>query len=222
MSVNTIDCVNDAASLISDPGMTSVTIDQWKTIFNRSQRKVSTLVNMLEAEALFDVQAGIDRYSYPDDMIQLVSLRWTNTPDDPNSFIFLREMMRPEFQAATDTRYDTGDPQGYFARKQWFHLYPQPDTTFLGGGLINYIYVPADIADITAGIAEWPDFWRDDIIDWMQIEGMKRLKQYEEAKDLEQVFMSRLPELKQRAEDRSADRRPAMRPPRSAGQWNQV
>lgn len=211
MSVRAQDCIQTASDLISDTGQTSITADKWLAIFNQAQRKLSTRIDMVEAEAYFDLQANVMRYAYPPDCVAITAMWWTPTPDDPTTFQRVFEIMKPEFESMTNGTYPSGDAQYYFCKPGLFYMTPMLDRTIVGGGLLSYIYTPADLTDPTQTV-EWPDMMRELVSDYMQILGLRRLKQYDEAAANEKTFEAIFPEVKDRLEDRSRDRLPALRP----------
>lgn len=214
MSVLARDLANEAASLVGDPDLRRISIGQWRTILNRVQREMATRIHLLEADATFDLTTD-DRYSFPDDAVQLINVKVVDTQADAGDrtkYRFLNELRGEEFRANTDAQYPVGSPTHYYPRQGWYHLWPKPQTAITDGGLAAYWFRPADFADLDTEQTEFPDFFIGHVVDGMVVEGLRVLKQFREAAEYEQRWMAREPDIVARAEDRSDDRRASFRP----------
>jgi hypothetical protein len=213
MSVTAQTVVNEAALLLGDAAFRLITPAKWLTLLNRAQRKMSQRLNLYGVQATFSITAGINRVALPDDCTQLRRVDFTETPETPGSYRKLGDLTEDEWEARVQGHYPTGTPLEYCARMGWFHLVPEPDTTIVDAGRMDYWASPPDITDLDVQSLVIPDMARDHLVTGLLIEGMRASRQFVEARELEQEWMTVMePEFKERLENRSDDRRMSIRP----------
>jgi len=218
MSVPALDVINDAALAIGDPAFTRLKRPQWLVILNQSQRDMARKLRLVRHTATFDIEDS-DEYAMPDDCIQSVSFQWNDTPTNRETWRWLAEMFEDEFRAGTDGAFASGDPRKYLALTDTFRLYPRPDREIDGGGKITYWGMPDNVTDETTQAITIRDTARDTLKERMVIYGLRALDRFDKAREHEQEWIASLTTDREKFEDRSADRRPRLRPyPSSFGE----
>ena len=211
----------DAAVLLGEPGMTRVTMDIWRIALNRVQRDLGVRINMFEQEYIFDITSD-HRYTYPPGAVRVRFVRRGDDATEPDSFLFLTEMFEVEWRSSTTGHYPRGTPTRYFARRNWFHLWPWPDTAVASGGVLTAWSMPPDIVDMTSELTAFPDLMRDYVVDGMLVTGLRALRDYEAADEHYKGWLLRLPEIKGQVEDPSDDARPRFAPTGHGGPESQI
>lgn len=213
MSVSARTIADESAILLGDPDFTQVSLPRWRILLNRAQRKMATRIDVYGLQSTFDIVSGSGRVALPDDCTHLARVEFTETPSDPTTYRELDELPEEQFRAQTSGHYPTGSPTEYCARMGWFHLVPQPDANVDEGGRMDYWAIPPDITDIDTQSIVFPDMARDHLVTGCLIEGMRASRMFDEAAELEKEWYAVMePEVKDRLEDRSSDRRPSFRP----------
>ena len=209
--------VSEARALLGDPAARRVSFDNWITFYNRAGRAAAYKFNAINTIAKFDVLAQTPQYLFPEDMVQMRKLEYNSTGDDI-SWRVIKEIFEDQFRQRTNWTMPTGEPVEYLAAGDYFQLVPMPSQTVLLGGRITYWRVPAEITSIggsTAGVGtvmEFPDFMRSYITDSMVINAKQKLYMYEEAQQDLRMLALQEPEIAEKLEDRSADKRSRLRP----------
>lgn len=212
MSTTIASLISRASRKANDPNNNRTKRDEWLEYYNETHREVAAETRVLETDATFSIQAGVDRYTYPPDAVAIKGVAYTITPSDEKSFADLFELFRDEFRAKTSGGYPTGHVWAYYARSKWFHLVGQPDTTYAAGGRVTYWYVPP-IATVEGDVMHLPDFLDTFVLDGMVILNRLTTRERVAARQDQQEWQRKLSELRDKMEDRSDDRRPAFRPP---------
>lgn len=211
MSVSTLAIANDVALVLGDQSFTRFEQADHLLAINRVCRELATELRLVQWEASFDVVAGIEVYALPADCVQMRSLRFSLTPSDITSFYKLGEMFEDEFESATARQYTSGDPTKYLARQGYFWLHPLPQATSVAGGRLLYWGLPDAVADLTTGVLPLPDFVRDLVALGVQIHALRKLEELEQAAVYEQEYARTMALIRDKIEDRSADRRSRVR-----------
>ncbi len=216
MAVLVGDILDAAARWARDPNHLRLKDENLLDAYNCSIAELCAELWLLEADASFDIVAGEERYTYPDDCIQVAGVKYSRTPADRNSFIWLRQRMKDEARRETDRIYPAGEVTRYFPRQNWFELIAQPTESIAGGGIINYWRMAASLStqdNYRNATCELPDFMKDLITTMMVPKCCKVLRDYQ-AENIEQKRADdQLAMMRSRLEDRSDDRREAIRPP---------
>ena len=221
MSTFVASLIDEAALRLGDPRFTRVSRADWLQFFNEAQLDAATELRILEDDFFFTIQAGAARYTYPQNMIQMSKLSFTETPADGRSYRDLQEMFRDEHRsAATSGMYPQGSVWGYYARAAFFELVGEPSTEVIDGGLLTMWYTPTWIDVETAGdVMELPDMMRNLIRDWMLEKGLTKIGRVVEAQRMELRREMKLTGFRSKIEDRSDDRRAALRIESDVNPW---
>lgn len=210
VSTPTILLAQEAAFRIEDVGYEHITLPQWAMIYNRVQRDISLRRKIIEHQ---DTTALVEdeRYPYPDGMVQLNGVEFTETPDSPGTYRFLGEIFENEWRALTTGSYPIGMPESYLARKSMFVLDKVPAAVIDKAIRITYWATPEDVADIQIGTLELPDFARDHVVDGMVIMAMYARGDERRAAAAEREWLKREEFIAEPISDRSEDRRSNLR-----------
>jgi len=212
MSVTVTSLITQCATRMRDPNARLTTREEWLAYYNEVQLEVATELRLLEVDADFDLFSMQERYAYPEDAVAIRGIRFSLTPTDLGSYRWLNEIFEDEWRARTNYRYPQGIPYSYCARPNCFVLVPKPDNDYPGTGLITYARTPVWLDSETDAAMELPDQVRTFIADGMMPKAMRARNRYAEAAEQEKVWRAVLASLRDKFEDRSDDRRPALRP----------
>lgn len=219
MSTLITDLIADAAFEIGDPNKQRVSMSQWTSIYNRSNRELCQKANILPLSEKFTLVAGQQRYSYPAGMVVMTGIRVTETPSDETTARYLKEIFEDEFRELTDAMYPSASlPDYYFATTGWFNLVGTVTAEIVGGACITYFGLPDRIteAQITGGqVMQVPDFAQDYLLRRMVIHGQQARNRLVEAKSALDIWYSDMESLQDKLEDRSQDRRSSIAPRKS-------
>lgn len=131
--------LDEAAVRFGDPNKTHFTDAILLTFYNDATEDVSGRWQILEVDASFSWIAGEDRYSYPDDSVQMLRLQYNATPVDPTLWRKVYEIDEQEYVGLTDGTKPAGDDKLYYwARSNFFVVWPVPVTAVSQGGLVGY------------------------------------------------------------------------------------
>lgn len=217
MSTVVTQLIDDAALEIGDPNKQRVSLSQWLSIYNRSNREVCQKANILRFQDKFTLIAAWPKgYAYPELMTVMTGIHVSDTPGDDNSFRALDEMFEDDWRASTYAHYPSASlPTHYFATAGWFHLYPMVDAEIVGGGCITYYGLPDRITmdQLTSGIVmQLPDMAQDYLMRRMIIHGMVSRNRLVEAKTELELWDADMATFQDKLDDRSQDRRSSIAP----------
>ncbi len=212
MSTLVTNVINDCGVRSSDPGFTRTPRTLWLQFLNEAQLEIASELRCIEIDANFDVVGGQEKYTYPPDCVVVRGIAYSDTPSDTTSFKWLNERFEDEWRRETTVHYPQGTIHSYCARQQFIELIGQPSVTVTGGGLITYVRVPAWLTAEASNALEVPDFLRSFLADRMIVFAKRTRNNYAEAAQDEKVWLAKLEQLRDKIEDRSEDRRPAIRP----------
>lgn len=211
MSVNALAIINEAALACGDPRFSRIDRDEWKMILNQSCRDLSRKMRLTLHTATFDITAGDAEYAFPDDCIQIKSLRWSDNPLDPSLWRWVEELFEDEYRSLTNLAQSTGVPTGYHPQVDTYFMNPIPDATIVGGGKIQYWGMPDEVTNPETERIPVLDVLRDTLRERMVIYAMRRLEKWDAAQARELEWQATLVVDRDRIEDRSADRRSKLR-----------
>ncbi len=213
MSTLVSDLIAEAATRISDPSVRKIVDPEWLGYYNDACHTMSRDYKVIEQDATFDTVVNEDRYDYPDDMVQMVRLRYSATPSDDTTYKDLGEKFSDEARELEQGGKTSGDPTRYWARGSFVQLIPRPGTAVADGGLISY-WRTADRVTVVAGsVLEFRDVLRLFVRDRMVIFGKERLERYDEANRDLQVWTAAVEKVLDKIEDPSIDRQSRVRVP---------
>lgn len=219
MSVVILDVINDAATEIGDPQKTRISLAQWVTIYNSSNREVCEKAKILRLQDKFTLVASQTKYAYPATMIQMRTIHVSETPDDELSFRSIREIFEDEFRSLTGFIYPTAAlPDFYFSTASWFNLVPAVSAEIVGGGCVDHFGLPDRISQTqveASEILQIPDFAQDYLQRRMVIRAMRMRNRLVEAKEAYEEWLGEMDGLHDMFEDRSDDRRSSLAPRRN-------
>jgi len=213
--------LDEAAIRFGDPQKTHFGNALLLGFYNDSCEDITTRWQMLEVDAAFSWLAGEDRYSYPDDCVQMLRLQYnssgvdgTHGPTDQNLWRKAHQKWEHEYTRITDGHKPTGDDKIYYwARTNFFVVWPVPTTSLYLSGLMGY-WKMATRATVGTDLVELPNALRRLIRDRM-IVGMKEsLSRTAEARADLEVWEARMDEVGPRIEDPVEDRREHYEPAR--------
>lgn len=212
MSVNALTLATEAGRRCGDELFTRITRDDWKDFLNAVCRDIASRFHVVEYESTFDVVANMENYPYPDDMVQIRFMRYSDTPDTAGTYEDVDETPFDEWRERTSRSYPIGTPDEYCPRAGFFSLVPMAATTIEDGGLLSYWGLPADVTDLTTQSLQLPDFFRDYVVAGMVIQGKRKDKAFDEADALERAWLNQESQMREKMEDRARDRRASLRP----------
>lgn len=204
--------INEAAALVGDPAFTRITQPTWTVFLNTAARDLARKMRLIRRAATFDLVANDPEYALPSDCIQIIGMQYNLTPSDQTTWMKAKEMFEDEHQVATNGSYSAGNPTRYLPRPDTFMFYPMPDTTIAAGGKITYWGMPDEVTNISSQSIPVMDFLRDSLRDRMVTFALRRLEKWDAASMAEKEWEAALTVDRDRFEDRSADRRTALRP----------
>jgi hypothetical protein len=208
--------IDDAAVAIGDPNKQRVSMVNWTSFYNRSNRELCAKANILRFNDKFDLIAGQRKYAYPQRMTVMTGLRVSETPSDENSFKVVHEIFEDEFREKTDRLYPTETlPSEYFATSSWWQPVGTATAQIVDGGCITYYGLPDRITltQIEASqVLQIPDFAQDYLLQRMIIYGMRARNRYAEAKAELDLWYTDMATLQDKLDDRSQDRRSTLAP----------
>lgn len=204
--------IGEAARSLSDPAKGKIGDIEWLLWLNEAIEHLSMTWKVLEEDATHQIDANEDRYLYPDLMVQMQRWRYSETPTDPLSYTKGGEIFEDEFSDATNRRMPQGDSEyRYWARAQFFQITPRPTVTVAAGGLITYWKLADRVLDPLVESFELPATMRVFTRRKMLMEAKLRLHRYQEYTTDLAVWERDIDKVAERFEDRSDDRRPALR-----------
>lgn len=216
MSTFVTDLITSALLEIGDKDGHRTTRAEMLLYFNRTQRALATGLRCLQTDYYFNLVANEPRYVYPEDAVQISGIRISRVavPTSLEDYYWLGEFFNDEFRMATHGMRPSATVYAYHARPEWFELLNAPVADVVDGGIVttwrNAARLPSETSSATM---ELPD-WLDNVV----IEGMKilaRMSGRERAAAMSdwQRWTAEIDGLREKVEDRSDDRRAAIRPP---------
>lgn len=208
--------IDECALKIGDPNKQRITLSQWVTIYNMSNREMCSMANILKFQDEFDLVANQKTYDYPEGMVQCTDIHVSETPDDETTFKFLNEIFEDEYRERVDSLFPSATlPTEYYATPSWFSLVPMASAGIVDGGCITYFGLPDEISEsaVSGGeVLQVPDFTRDYLRRRMLIHAMEARNRLTEAKAALEIWMAEMEGLQDKLEDRSLDRRSSLAP----------
>lgn len=204
MAVTAQSVISEMLVNLSDPLVKRLTFGDGLLFLNQVARDLARKLKCKEYVAYFNTM-DTDAYQLPDDCIVETALWWSSSPSDPSTYRKLREMQKSEFEAATNGSYPAGDPDAYYMRAGFFHLFPMPDRESALAGKIDYYGLPDRVESVTDNITI-ADYLRDALREGMQIMAREKLEEVDPGS-----YQSWVASIPDQREDRSRDRRPNLR-----------
>lgn len=204
--------ITQAAVNISNPDKGRVTVPDWLMFYNAVARDIGARLYAVRYTSILDIQADTD-YDYPDEMTRMIKLSVTDTPDDQDSWVKVDELREDQFNDRTNRRYPTGTlPTHYLPQATIYRVVPRPTALLARCGKLEYWGLPDEIANVSGGYMQFPDFMREWVVEGMTIHGLRKLKEIAEARERYEIWETRENSYAASLTDRSDDRRPAMVP----------
>jgi hypothetical protein len=203
------DLLTQAASQYGDPRMTRISLNDWLDIYNAASEHVTIRWQTLEQDATFDILANESRYTYPDDMVQLRRVQFSETPSDDTIWREIPETWWDQFRVATDLYLPQNVPFRYCVRANFFELTPRPTTKVLNGGKVAY-WKLADTVDDADTDVELGPVHRKTMRDLMVIYAKERRGRAEEANRELAIWTENMDTIAKKIEHRADDRKPAL------------
>lgn len=210
MSVPVTRVIESAALRVYDPNRRRVSAGLWLQIFNETQFELATETRCIEVDATFNITANEARYTYPADSVALKKVYYSETPSDTTTYDPLSEIFEDEWVELRRYGYPTGRPMQYFARPSFFHLMPAPATSIVDGGCVTYAVMPGWLGNEAGALVEVPDWLQVVLIDGMVARAKIALEEPSGQTALAN-WQGSLAAKRALVEDRSDDRRPALR-----------
>ena len=216
MSTNVTDLLTRSLMEIDDRDAKRTTRPDMLVYFNRVQEKLAAQLRCLETDYYFDLFKDEPRYKYPEDNVQMTGMRISSVPAPTQlgDYFWVREFFSDEFRGATSGMRPSGSVYAYHARASWVELLDAPTADVVDGGIITVWRIPQWITVEGSGVVmELPDWMRGVVQEGMMI--LARITGRERAAALDdwQRWENDIDGLREKFEDRSDDRRPALRPP---------
>jgi hypothetical protein len=208
--------VDDAAAAIGDPNKQRVSLAQWLSIYNRSNRELCAKANVLRFLDFFTLEAGQTKYDFPQSMTVMNGIAVSDTPTDLTTFRWIDEMFEDEFRALTTQSYPQATlPEGYFCSSNWFYLIPAAQAQIVNGGQIDYFGLPDRITALDGALLQVDDMAQDYLLRRMVIHGMMMTHRIVEAKAQLEMWNADMEGFQEKLDDRSQDRRASLAPRRN-------
>jgi len=223
MSTSASDLITRALAEIGDPQGRRTARADMLGYFNRVQEKLATELRCLQTDYYFNLVANEPRYVYPNDMVQMSGLRVSQaaTPTSLADYYSVSEMFNDEWRSATYGQRPSAWVYGYIARPSWFELVNAPTASVTDGGILTTWRIPAWlVSEAAPGLMELPDWMRGTVQEGMQILASKANDESDTSRADWEVWVKAIDTLREKFEDRSDDRRAAIRPPGN-GNWTQ-
>lgn len=210
--------LDDAAVRFGDPYKTHFNDTSLLAYYNDTCEEFTRRWQLIEVDASFSWVAGEDRYSYPDDSVQVLRLHYNATPSDSTTWRKVFEITEEEYRLYTDGNLPTGeDKLWYWARGSFFVMVPRPLTAISQGGKIGYwkladrqttvsTAVDGTGASYSRSVTEMPNTMRSLIRDGMVIGMQRTLGRTAEANQNMQILEARLDDVAPRIEANVDDR----------------
>jgi hypothetical protein len=207
------DLIDRAGVEIADPNFRRTSRSEFLQYLNKIQNKLATETRCIEVDADFNIAANVYEYPWPSSSVGMTGVRYSETPSSPDSFYWLDEKFRDEWRNMTNRLRPSGNVWAYFARTKSFEILGTPTSNIVNGGIATYWVKATRIVTETATVMEVPDFLEDMVVDGMVILGRMSGRDRVAAAQDYQRWVASLAELREKIEDRSDDRRAAIRPP---------
>jgi hypothetical protein len=209
----TVTQIIDRCALFSEGGQTRrITRPLWLQCYNNVQVDLATEIRCLECDATFDIVAEESRYAYRQDMVSMKRLWFSETPAEENTYRKVKEAFPDEWEDMVSGNYPGGYVHHYIARPSFFQLVARPEAAIVDGGMLTYWATPTWLELEDNALMEVPYFLSKHVQEGMQI--LARIAARERgaaAQDYER-WKASLSNLREKIEDRSDDRRSALRP----------
>ena len=212
MAILVSSILESVALRTGDPEFKRTTREQMLMIYNQTINDVASKVECLERDSTFDITASVARYPYPADAVVITGVQYTPDPvGDPNVFSWLGEVFTDEERRLNERRSSSGTPSWYRARRQHFQIGPIPDASITKGGLVEYIHIPARLLSEVDQSMQLPDFLWSYVEDGMIPRLLRLDNQHAAASAAYTVWAAQAADYRSIIEDRSRDRRSAIR-----------
>lgn len=215
MSTSALAVVNEGAALVGDPGFSRITQEEWRVYLNTAARDLARKMRLVRWIVTYDLVLNGPEYALPPDCFQIIRMHYNLTPSNQTTWFKIDEIFQDEFDQTTNGNYASGLMQRYLALNDTFWLYPMPDKNVVAGGRIAYWGMPDEVTTLASGVIPVMDILRDSLRERMVIFALRRLEKFDAAQRHELEWEASLTSERDRLEDRSADRRPQIRP----GSW---
>lgn len=209
MSVLVTDLIDRAGLKLADPNFRRTSRDEFLSYYNEIQRKVAIETRCLEVDADFDVKNGVFQYPYPATAVGVSGVRYSETP--PDGFYWLHEMFRDEWRATVNRLRPSGNVWAYHARPSSYELIGTPTVDVTGGGILTYFVKPASVLSESGQSLEVPELLEDLVVEGMVIRARLTGRDRVAARQDLELWLASLAAMREQIEDRSDDRRPALR-----------
>jgi len=202
-----------AARLLGDPNRQRVTTEHWIDAYNLSMGDICSTYDILQFEQLADLPLdGI--VTYPEENTRISEVAVNSTPSDPSTWRVCREKFQDEYRLLTiDTGLPNQDlPDWYFADQNYLRLGARLAADIVGGLRLTHFGVPEIVTDLTVTYMPLPSFLRSYAMERMLIYGLRGDDRDQQADDHESRWNQREGWVRNKLEDKSADRLDAIRP----------
>jgi len=205
--------LDDASNKVNDPNKGRLGQARWLQFYNDATEYMTVAWKIREQDATHDIAADEDRYTYPDDCMQMSRWRWSETPSDTTTYEDAGELFEDEFRMVTNRSLPSGDTGfRYWARPQFFQITPRPTVLVQEGGLLTYWKIATAVIDPAVETFELPPAARMFARDHMVISAKRELGRNDEWPTDLVVWEKHMDLVWDRLEDRSDDRRERIRP----------
>lgn len=211
-SMLALSLIADCALRVGDPGYKTISIPQWTAILNEIAREMCARLEMKKRRTIFSLEVENAIYTYPDNMIQMVSLEYNPTPADAKTWRKLGEKFRDEFESITTQSYPSCEPTDYFADTNWLYTLGMPTAALADCMRLTYWGTPDTVTDPALHYIPVPDSAASILQAGMLSQGFTMLEKYDRADRQEQKYEKLVAQSELRITDRSDDRRQGIRP----------
>lgn len=212
MSVAVTDLINRASLLIGDPSNRRTSRDEFLLHLDTIQNKLATETRCIEVDADLNVAAGVYEYPYPPSSVGITGIQFSEAPAQ-GGFYPLDEKFKDEWRRMTYRMRPAGNPWAYFARTRSFEVTGTPTVDVTDGFIVTYWIKAERTLTETGTVMQVPDFLEDHVIDGMVIRARMTGRDRVAAAQDYNVWLASLADLREKIEDRSDDRRAAIRAP---------
>jgi hypothetical protein len=204
--------VNAAATMLGDPNRGRIKTPDWLIHYNLSMNDICSLYDILQFESLADLPAD-GLASYPVESTRISEVAVNETPAVATAWRVLDEKFQDEYRDLTRLGLPSvARPEWYFADQGYIRLGGTLAADIVGGLRSTFYGVPDEALDLTLTHMPLPNFMRSYAVERILIYALRQDERESEAADYENRWNQRETWIRNKLEDRSVDRRDAIRP----------
>lgn len=201
-----------AATMVGDPDRGRIKTADWLQFYNLSMNDICSLYDIVQFEQVAALPADA-LCSYPAESTRISRVEANATPADATTWVTVGEIFEDEWRRHTVSGVPTSDiPRVYFADQGYLRLGAKITADIANGLKITHYGVPDNATDLTVTYMPLPNFMKSYAAERMAIYGLRSDNRDAQANEWEDRWNQREGFIRMKLEDKSTDRRDAIRP----------